>query len=209
MPLRTLVADADPLARRLIKTALQDAGVTVIAEARTRAEALELALHYRPDVVLVDCVETARAIHARAPAQPIAVLAHEEDEQLALAALDAGASGFLAKAAGVDGLAPALTGIAAGEAVVPPKLVRCLIERLRGRPQGGCGLRPVGGPLTSREWEIVDLLAPGRSTDDIADALVISSETVRSHVKSIMRKLGVHSRGDAREAAERLRASAA
>jgi DNA-binding NarL/FixJ family response regulator len=137
MPLRTIVGDADPLARRLIKTALQDAGVTVVAEARTCTERLELALDYRPDVVLVDCVDTARALHRHAPARPIAVLAHEEDEQLALAALEAGASGFLA----------------------------------------------------------IDLLSPGRSTGDIADALVTSSETVRSHVKSIMRKLGVHSRG--------------
>jgi two-component system, NarL family, response regulator LiaR len=207
MKLTTIVADADPLARRLIKTVLQEAGITVIAEARDRTETIALALHYRPDVVLVDSVEVIRAIHERAPGQLIAVLARDEDEQLALAALEAGASGFLSKEAGIDMLAPAVTGMVAGEAAVSPRLVRCLIERMRLRPQGG-GLRPVRGPLTSREWEIVDLLAPGRTTEEIADALVISSETVRSHVKNIMRKLDVHSRVDARRAAERLRLEA-
>ena len=70
-------------------------------------------------------------------------------------------------------------------------------------------LRPIKGPLTAREWEIVGLLGPDRPIGEIADALVISHETVRSHVKSIMRKLDVHSRHDAPEAAERLRVAAA
>ena len=77
----------------------------------------------------------------------------------------------------------------AGEAAVSRRLARHLIERFRRAP--AARLRPIKGPLTAREWEIVDLLAPGRTTDDIADSLVISSETVRSHVKSIMRKLEV------------------
>ena len=90
-----------------------------------------------------------------------------------------------------------------GEAAISRRLALRLIERVRHMPAGG--LRPIQGPLTPREWEIVDLLAPGHTTDDIAAALVISTETVRSHVKSIMRKLEVHSRRDARAAAERLR----
>ena len=80
-----------------------------------------------------------------------------------------------------------------------------LVERFRELPQ----LRPITSPLTAREWEIVDLLGPERTTVEIADTLVISHETVRSHVKSIMRKLGVHSRHEAPEAAERLRLAAA
>ena len=92
-----------------------------------------------------------------------------------------------------------------GEAAVSRRLAWHLVERFRQRPQP---LRPIKGPLTAREWEVVDLLAPGRTTGDIADTLVISNETVRSHVKSIMRKLEVSSRGDACAAAERLRVAA-
>jgi DNA-binding NarL/FixJ family response regulator len=209
MTLTTVVADADPLARHLIKTALQNAGVIVIAEARTVPETVDLVVYYEPDIVLVDSIEATRAIHRRLPAQLIVVLAREEDERIALQALEAGALGFLSKEVDVEALPAALAGLLDGGALVPPRLVRCLIERLRLRSRGTAGLRPVKGPLTSREWEIVDLLGPGRTTDDIAETLVISSETVRSHVKSIMRKLGVHSRGNVRAAAERLRGAGA
>ena len=84
-------------------------------------------------------------------------------------------------------------------------MTRRLIERYRGTADGAAGLRPIKSPLTAREWEVIDLLKPGRSTDDVADTLVLSTETVRSHIKNIMRKLDVHSRDDAVAAAERLR----
>jgi DNA-binding NarL/FixJ family response regulator len=144
--MRTVVADADPLARLLIRNVLRDAGIVVVAEARTAAEAVELVLRHAPDVVHVD-----------------------------------------------------------GEAAVSRRMARRLIEHFRERP----ALRPIKGPLTAREWEVVGLLDPERTTDDIADTLVISSETVRSHVKSIMRKLDVHSRHEAPAAAERLRLTTA
>ena len=212
MTLRTVVADADPLARRLIRTVLEAAGVTVLAEARSAAEAVELVLRLEPDVAVLDAgglglegVEATRAIHGRRPAQRIVVLAREDDVPTAVLALQAGASGFLSKELDLDALPRALAGVLDGEAAVSRRLTRHLIERLRHRPQ----LRPIKSTLTTREWEIVELLAPGHRTDDIAETLVISTETVRSHVKSIMRKLDVHSRRDARAAAERLRLAAA
>jgi DNA-binding NarL/FixJ family response regulator len=212
--LRTIVADADPLARRLIKTVLQDAGVTVIAEASNKRETIELVCHYRPDVAVIDAggvalegVHATRAIHARHPSQLLVVLACSDDERTALLALEAGASGFISKEADIEALPRALAGMIEGEAAISGRLAQRLIERIRHVPAGG--LRPIRGPLTAREWEIVELLGPGHSTDDIAAALVISTETVRSHVKSIMRKLGVHSRGEALAAAERLRLASA
>ena len=84
-------------------------------------------------------------------------------------------------------------------------MTRRLIERIRGAAGGTAGLRPIRSPLTSREWEVIDLLKPDQSTDHVADTLVLSTETVRSHIKNIMRKLHVHSRADAVAAAERLR----
>lgn len=133
------------------------------------------------------------------------MLAREDDDHAALRALQAGASGYLSKEVELHALPRALAGLLDGEAAVSRRLARRLIEAFRNPPPE---LRPIRGPLTAREWEIVELLTPGRSTDDIADTLVISSETVRSHVKSIMRKLGVHSRRDAQAAAERLRLAA-
>ena len=209
-PFRTVVADADPLARRLVASVLEDAGIAVVAEARNDAEAVALVLEHAPDVAVLglEGVLATRAIHRHRPAQRIVVLARQEDERTALHALQAGACGFLSKEVDLEALPRALAGVVAGEAGVSRRVERALIEHFRTRPEGLYGLRPVKGPLTTREWEVVDLLAPGRTTDDIADSLVISHETVRSHVKSIMRKLEVRSRGDARAAAERLRLAA-
>ena len=215
MSLRTVLADADPLARRLTRSVLQDAGATVLAEARTAAETVELVLSHAPDVAVIDAgsvalegVDAVRTIHARQPTQLIVVLAREDDEDTALHALRAGACGFLSKEVAFEALPRALAGVLAGEAAVSRRLEQRLIARLRLEPRGGYGLRPIKSPLTAREWEIVDVLAPGFTTDDIAATFVISAETVRSHVKSIMRKLDVHSRGDARAAAEQLRLAA-
>ena len=99
-------------------------------------------------------------------------------------------------------------GVRRGEAAVSRAMTRRLIERFRRAPDGSSGLRPIKSPLTAREWEVIDLLKPGHSPDEVAEALVLSPETVRSHVKNIMRKLEVHSRADAVAAAERLRSPA-
>jgi two-component system nitrate/nitrite response regulator NarL len=132
----------------------------------------------------------------------VVVLACDEDPDAAVRALAAGASGYLSKDLELEALPRVVAAVAAGEAAVSRRLTRHLVERYREQqPQ----LRPIKGPLTAREWEIVGLLGPDRTTVEIADTLVISAETVRSHVKSIMRKLGVHSRHEAPEAAQRLR----
>jgi DNA-binding NarL/FixJ family response regulator len=80
-----------------------------------------------------------------------------------------------------------------------------LIEQLRRAPEATTGMRPVKSPLTAREWEVVDMLYEGRTTDEIADALVLSTETVRSHIKNLMRKLGARTRAEAVELANRAR----
>ena len=84
-------------------------------------------------------------------------------------------------------------------------MTKQLIEHVRARPSGLAGMRPVRSPLTAREWEVIDLLRDGRSTEAIADDLVLSIETVRSHVKNILRKLDVRSREEAVAAADRMR----
>jgi NarL family two-component system response regulator LiaR len=215
-PLRVIVADDDPLARRVVRDALEAGGIVVVAEATTGREAIELSLYYKPDVVLMDLVmpdgdgiHATRRILAREPGLEVVILTSSDDDDVGLVGLRAGASGFLSKRAGVDALPRALRGAAAGEAVVSRRLTMRLVDSMRRARTDGAGLRPVRSRLTPREWEVLDLLCAGQSTDDIADTLVLSSETVRSHIKNLLRKLGVRSREAAVEEARRMRADLA
>jgi two-component system, NarL family, response regulator LiaR len=210
--LRVVVVDDDPLARRMLRDVLQDAGVTVIAEAGGGREAIELSLYYKPDVVVMDLVmpgmdgiAATRQIVEKAPEIKVVMLTSSDSEEVGLMTLRAGASGFLCKSVGVDALPRALRCARDGEAVVSRSLTMRLIEGMRRVREDGAGMRPIRSPLTPREWEVLDLLCQERSTDDIADTLVLSVETVRSHIKSVLRKLGVRSRQEAVKAASGLR----
>ena len=211
--LRVVLADGDPLARRTIRDALQRDGIIVVAEATTGREAVELTAFYRPDAVLmdtklpvVDGMEAARVIYDRAPAICVILLASAPDDSVALRALRAGASGYLSKEVDPDVLPRVLRGALEGEAAISRRLAMALIESYRRAPRGGSGLRPVRSALTDREWEVLDLLASGAGTEDIARTLVLSTETVRSHLKNLYRKLEVNSREEAVRTASQLRA---
>jgi two-component system, NarL family, response regulator LiaR len=210
-----IVADDDPLARRVIKDALQRAGVVVIAEAHNGREAVELTLHYRPEVVLMDIVmpeldgiAATRRIAERRPEQLVVILTSADDDEIGLLGLRAGASGYLTKELDIDMLPRALLRAIRGEPAITPRLTMRLVVQLRGLPERVSGLRPVRSPLTTREWEVIDLLAESRTTAEIADALVLSRETVRSHVKNIRRKLDARSPAEAVEVAQRMREAA-
>ena len=215
--LRAVIADDDPFARRVIKDVLSESGVLVVAEARDGREAVEFALYYRPDVVIMDVmmpgldgILATRQILKVVPDQLVIVLtgADDEDDQLGLLALRAGATGFITKDVDIDALPRALEGVRAGEAAISRTLTRRVIEQLRSAPGHAYGMRPVKSPLTAREWEVIDLLKATRSTDEIAAELVLSTETVRSHVKNILRKLKVRSRQEAVAVADRMRNTA-
>src|SRR4029079_16815844 len=133
----------------------------------------------------------------------VALLATHYDEDEALRALRAGAMGYVAKQIDPSELQDVVRRLARGEAVMPAALAARVLACLREVPD--TGWRPVRSCLTSREWEIVDLLGEGASTRTMADRLVLSPATVDVHVKSVLRKLDVHSRLDAVSAAERLR----
>jgi DNA-binding NarL/FixJ family response regulator len=213
-PLRAIIADDDPFARRVIRDALETGGVTVVAEARNGRQAVELVVYYRPDVVLMDIVMpeldgilATRRILKQLPDQLVIVLTGTNDEEyeLGLQAIQAGAAGYLSKDVDIDALPRALEAVSRGEAAISRKMTRRLIERVRRAPNGSIGMRPVKSPLTGREWEVIVLLERGMSTEAIADQLVLSIETVRSHVKNILRKLDVRSREDALAAIRRMR----
>jgi DNA-binding NarL/FixJ family response regulator len=211
-PLRVIVADDDALVRRVLRDVLQRAGIVVIAEAGGGREAVELTLYYKPDIVLMDLlmpgtdgIAATREILAGLPGAKIVMISSSEDEELGLLSLRMGACGYLSKAVNIESIPRALRAAHAGEAIVPRRLTARLIEAMRRTRGDGAGIRPVRSPLTAREWEVLDLLCQGQSTDEIADTLVLSSETVRSHIKSILRKLRVSSRAEAIAMAQELR----
>jgi NarL family two-component system response regulator LiaR len=211
--IHVVIADSDPLARGVIRDALQDrAGFIIPAEASTGAEAVELSLHYRPDVTLMeialpgmDGITATRRIRAAAPEVRVLIFSLHDSEENQLEALQEGAAGFLSKSVPVDTVARVVQGVVGGEAAISRRTTMSLIERLRRLPEGGAGMRPVRSQLTPREWEVLDLLCEGKDTRQIADTLVLSEETIYTHAKNLLRKLNVHSRQEAVEAAQQLR----
>lgn len=210
--LRVIVADDDPLARRFVKSALRDAGMSVVAEASNGQEAAELAIYYKPDCVLMDLVmpgvdglEATRRIMERAPEIRVVMLTASDEDAMGLLGLRTGACGFITKEIAVDALPRTLRATLAGEAAISRRLTMALIERYRRTREDGLGMRPVRSTLTAREWEVLDLLCAGANTEAIAEDLVLSPETVRSHVKNLLRKLGVKSRREAVFGARSLR----
>jgi DNA-binding NarL/FixJ family response regulator len=196
--LRVILADPDPLARRAIRDSLRaEGGFLVAAEARDGLEAVELAVHYRPDVVLmevalpgVDGISACRDITTRAPTVRVVMFSVPQHRDVELRALRAGASGFLSKNSSIQSLARALRSVTEGEAAVTRSLTSHLVDLLRSTAENGTGMRPVKSPLTTRE---------------ISAKLFLSEDTVYSHTKSILRKLGVHSRTDAVAMAAQMR----
>jgi DNA-binding NarL/FixJ family response regulator len=207
---RVVIADHDGLARSMIRAALGAAdGIATVATTGDGREALELLRYYRPTVLILDTgllsngpTELIGRILSSSPETRVVTIS-VDDDRTALAALRAGAIGHLSKDIDPKKLGSLVARAAAGEVLVPRRLVLPLLELARELPE--TGWRPLHSRLTTREWEIIELISDGASTQDIADRLVLSPTTVYSHVKSLLRKLGVHSRREAVVAARRLR----
>ena len=208
--LRVLIADSDGLARSMMRYALRHSErIAVVHTAPNSREALELARYYRPSVAVVDTVlppsgglELVRSLLLAVP--DIRVLTVSvDDDRTAIAALRAGAVGHIGKDVDPEDLAELVGRAADGEVIVSQRLMSRLLEAFREVPDSGW--RPLRSRLTNREWEIVELLGEGATTRRIADQLVLSPLTVYSHIKSVLRKLGVRSRREAMIAADRLR----
>ena len=197
-PVRVLVADDEPLVRsglRLILDAEPD--LEVVGEAGDGAQAVELTRSLRPDVVCMDVrmpgVDGLRATELvlRLPEPPrVLVVTTFEHDGYVLDALTAGASGFLLKRAGADEMVQAVRTVAVGQSLLYPQALRDLV---RTRPRATAGA-PV---LTPREREVLALVAQGMTNAEIATALVVGVETVRTHVASVLAKLQARDRTQA------------
>ena len=205
-----MIADDDGLARSMMRAALADEDrVEIVLGASDGREALELVRYYRPTVVIVETalppdggLELVREVLAVVPDTRVVTIS-VDDHRAAVEALRAGAVGHITKDTEPEELARQVIRAAEGEAVIPQPLLMPVLELLREVPEAGW--RPLHSRLTTREWQIVDALDDGATTARIAEQLVLSPTTVYSHIQSLLRKLGVHSRQDAVAAARRLR----
>jgi two-component system, NarL family, response regulator LiaR len=206
--MRVLIACNDTGNRDALLDALRQADISAIAAPPDGAATLELARRHRPDVVLLDDelpglggVPGLQKLAAEIPDSRIVMLAADYEERRGVRAILAGAAGYLSREIATAALQRVVRAVIRGEVVTPRSLTPALIELARS----DVGIRPVRSVLTSREWEVLDLMTTGASTHEISDELVISLETVQSHIKHILRKLGVHSRGEAIARARELR----
>jgi DNA-binding NarL/FixJ family response regulator len=209
---RAVVADDRGPARRALSSALRRAGIVVVAEAFDGAEAVELADYHEPDLVVIemgvsglDAIAATRRITRAAPGVVVILLTSAERDDLGVLGLRVGAAGYLPSDLPAMSMARAIVGALRGEAAIPRGLAMRLVEQLRAETSSGEHLRPVWGPLTARQWQVLDLLCEGEGTEEIAATLSVSPETVRSHVKGIFRRLNVRSREEAVAVACRLR----
>ena len=205
---RILVVDDHPLTRDALASLLTQGGFDVVGEAADGAEALALAHDLQPDLVLLDLsmpgldgLSALPRLRAAAPDCEVVVLTASGTEEDLLAAIRAGAAGYLLKSEPPERIVAFLRGVAKGEAALSGEIARRLLDQLRsgGRRLGGGVPNGIADALSAREVEVLLLLDDHLATDDIAKRLFISEHTVRSHVKSMLRKLGVSSRRDALE----------
>lgn len=198
-PHRIVLVDDHPMWRDGVRADLErHEDLLVVGGAADAQAAVEVAIAHRPDLVLMDLhmpggggAAAIGPIQHRVPTTRVLVLSASGEEADVLAAVKAGASGYLLKSATGDELVAAVRSVLAGEPVFSPSLAALVLGEFR-RVSAGAAATSAG--LTDRETEILRLVAKGYSYRDIADRLVISVRTVQNHVQSIFRKLQLNSR---------------
>ena len=203
--LRVLVVDDQDIVRAGFAALLDtQPDLTVVGTAADGAEAVRMCRERRPDVVLMDVrmpgldgIEATRQITAGADGPRIIMLTTFDLDEHVYDALNAGASGFLLKEVTAERLFDAVRVVAAGEALLAPNVTRRLIsEFLRLQPRSKRPPAPLAA-LTPRETEVLKLIAEGLSNAEIADQLIVSDQTVKTHVSRILSKLGLRDRAQA------------
>ena len=196
--LHVLVADDHSIVREGLRAVINaESDMEVVGEAADGAQAVQLALEAKPDIILMDLkmprkggVEAIREIRQADPKARILVLTSYSDEALVLSAIQAGALGYLLKETSADELPEAIRALYRGQPPVDPAVARKLVL---GVSQGHAD-KPAGSELTEREVEVVKLIARGLANQAIADRLNVAERTVRFHVGNIMDKLNVENR---------------
>ncbi|MEO5829214.1 MAG: response regulator transcription factor [Rhodanobacter sp.] len=195
-----IIADDHARVRSQIRATLETGGCEICGEGATADEAVQLALEHRPDVALLDIHMPGNGIYAAArisrelPEAAIIMLTQSNDDDDLFDALRAGASGYLLKNSDPASLPDALRRVLAGEAAMSASLIPRILQEFRGPNRRQGNRSSAAAKLSPREWEVMELLGQGNSTDQVAKRLFVSSTTVRVHVSSVLRKLAVTDR---------------
>jgi DNA-binding NarL/FixJ family response regulator len=204
---RILIVDDHPLTREALASLLSQHGFAIAGEASDGEQAIAAAEELQPDLVLLDLsmpgldgLKALPRLRAAAPECEVVVLTASGTEENLLAAIQGGAAGYLLKSEPPERIASFLHGAVNGEAALSGAVARRLLDRVRSGNGRGSGVPDeIASALSAREVEVLLLLDEHLSTEEIAKRLFISEHTVRSHVKSLLRKLGVSSRREALE----------
>jgi DNA-binding NarL/FixJ family response regulator len=208
MALRIVIVDDHPLTREALASLLGSHGFDVVGTASDGEEAIQVVGRLQPELVLLDLsmpgldgLSALPRLREAAPECEVVVLTASGTEENLLQAIRAGAAGYLLKTEPPERIASFLSGVANGEAALSGAVARRLLDQVRSGNGRGSGGVPdvIAATLSAREVEVLLLLDDHLGTDEIAKRLYISEHTVRSHVKSLLRKLGVSSRRDALE----------
>jgi DNA-binding NarL/FixJ family response regulator len=202
--IRIVLADDHARVRSQVREALEADGCEVCGEGATAQEAIDLAVEHSPDVVLLDIhmpgsgISAAAEITRRLPQTAVVMLTRSADDEDLFDSLRAGASGYLLKGEDPRALPGALRGVLDGEAAMSRALVTRILQEFRAPRRRPFVRKSVAaGRLSAREWEVMELLSQGLTTDEVAKRLFLAPTTVRVHVSTVLRKLRVKDRESA------------
>lgn len=203
---RVLLGDPDVFSQRAVTRVLeQDGRFEVCATARDAAETIAAVVDTVPELCLLEVampgggLAAAWEIKARLPAAHVVMFTIREGEEELLEALEIGVSGYLLKSAVLSWLPAALMDVYCGTFALPRRLTGSVVQRLRTTEPRRRAILGANARLTSREWEVLNLIASGLSTRQVADKLTLSPTAIRVHIAAVVRKLGVESRAEAIE----------
>jgi DNA-binding NarL/FixJ family response regulator len=199
--IRLMLADDHRMLREGLHRSMADQGFDVVGEARDGEEAVRLAEDLQPDVILMDVtmpemdgVEATRQIKQDMPEVRIVMLTMHADQEVLASAIRAGASGYLVKDCSTEEIASAVRMAASGETALSPQLAASMLDEVRKLDQPGAEEDRI---ITKREEEVLQLIADGCSTPEVAERLYISQKTVKNHLASIYQKLDARDRTQA------------
>ena len=201
MTIRLMLADDHRMLREGLSRSMQEQGFDVVGEASDGAEAVQLAMIVRPDVILMDVtmpeidgVEACRQVRAQLPQTRVVMLTMHADQGVLTSAIRAGATGYLVKDCSTEEIASAVRMAAGGETALSPQLAASMLNEVRRWDQPHKEDERI---ITKREEEVLQLIADGCSTPEVAEKLYISQKTVKNHLASIYQKLDARDRTQA------------